>query len=462
MSSEQFENSVVYREPEELNDGENLALRAFQNTRCEHAPSWVLGGVVGGLLTSIFVNAQAGLCIAAMTAGSSFLNTLNQGNKRLKILRGDAPITSVMNAEILKDYKQILGEEEYNHQLDCLGESDLELSKDLQKAVHSRQLETSSKDIKPDDELALCYSNCCLILASSGAGKDFLVSNAIRKSRQQNPNLKLYVLDPKGLPHEKGYYEEIATVFDSRQCGSMADSDITNWIKIHIEKFQELSQNPNEQWLLILTEATLTGGAFSREKDDYLASFLDKFTCTSNGFGNAVWVLAQFPNLKDLGISNNARTQLQTFAILNEKSISKVRQWVRSKVVPKCNEDDLRVMCSRSEVGRAFYSPVADRWAIMPRLTNYSGYDRDSRKFLTQSEPEHPQPKDQHQASRRSEVDKYDEVFEKLLRCDTDNLAIAIQSIDPVDENKLSELMNKIKNQALRKNRVDVISKFKL
>ena len=36
----------------------------------------------------------------------------------------------------------------------------------------------------------------------------------------------------------------------------------------------------------------------------------------------------------------------------------------------------------RSPVGRAIYDYKSDSWQPMPKLKNYSGFDRDSRKFI--------------------------------------------------------------------------------
>lgn len=467
------ESETQIQQPVELTEAEHLALRAFQETRCEHAPTWVLGGILGGLLTSVIINIQAGFFVTIMTAGVAFTNTINQGNKRLRLLKGEQPITSVMSADLLEDYKEVVGEEIFEQQIEQLSDGNFNLSKDVQKLAHTKKLVKNSQDISPDEELAICYSQCCLILASPGAGKDFLVSNAIRRARIQNPALKIYVIDPKGLPHERNYYEGFVDIFDSRQCASMQDGDIAQWVKNNIENFQELNTNVKENWLFVITEATLVGGAFSRLNDDYLAGFTSKFTVTANGFGNALWMLAQFPNLKDLGISNNGRSQLQVFAIVTKETVNKVRQWVRSGVIPKCKESDLKIMCERSDVNRAFYSPVALKWGIMPELKNYSGYDRDNRKFTAVSVQE---PTDNHQASNQSinpktstktrRVDpvqnKWDEVFQKLMEVPTNNLEEAIQLVEPTSVETVSEIAHAIQCNAIRNERMDVLNKFGL
>ena len=51
--------------------------------------------------------------------------------------------------------------------------------------------------------------------------------------------------------------------------------------------------------------------------------------------------------------------------------------------LPEGGKADVFAMCDRSPVGRAIYDYISDSWQPMPKLTNYSGYDRDSRSFLS-------------------------------------------------------------------------------
>ena len=64
----QESETQIQQQPVELTEAEHLALRAFQETRCEHAPTWVLGGILGGLLTSVIINIQAGFFVTIMTS----------------------------------------------------------------------------------------------------------------------------------------------------------------------------------------------------------------------------------------------------------------------------------------------------------------------------------------------------------------------------------------------------------
>jgi hypothetical protein len=88
-----------------------------------------------------------------------------------------------------------------------------------------------------------------------------------------------------------------------------------------------------------------------------------------------------------MGMSGGTRTIFKPIAILSNQDRSAVQQFVRTTFVPTPTggiEELYRIM-DKSRVGRAIYCWQRGHWEPMPELENYSGYDRDSRSYLNES-----------------------------------------------------------------------------
>ncbi|BAY66924.1 hypothetical protein NIES22_70680 (plasmid) [Calothrix brevissima NIES-22] len=449
----------------ELTKREELILAALENSQEEGGEALVLGGILAGFVVGSVFNPFLGGFLALAISGGTLASQFQRGRDRMKMLSGELPIAGKLEGEDLDEYKSLVGEEQFTLELSQLQNGKYELSEDAAKLVRAN----SAIAINPVEQLAMYASRNCLVLGIGGDGKDFLVSNAIRDIKREQPEIKLFIIDPKGLQTEATYYQGVADVFRSNQCGETSDENAIAWFKQVFEEWRTVAGKEGERWLLIVTETTLIGEAFSRSKDNYLKEVISKQLTTGGGFGKSCWVLAQFPNLADLGMSNNSRSQLNVFAVVKRESVTTAAsQWSRTKIIGKIDHHELEALCEASPVNRCFYSPASGRWSMMPELPNYSAYNRDKHQRVKPaslapiSEPQAPTVIQDApaQQSTQSEVEK---VFQALEEAQTTDIIEALKTAYPeIPNNQLNTVIDRIKQEAIAQRRYAIISKFSL
>ena len=80
-----------------------------------------------------------------------------------------------------------------------------------------------------------------LIVGVPGSGKGILISNAIRVLKAKVPNLKVFVIDPKASPKERGYWESIADEYRAFSLKNCEDPDEgAAWLLRCMDAFRRL------------------------------------------------------------------------------------------------------------------------------------------------------------------------------------------------------------------------------
>lgn len=221
----------------------------------------------------------------------------------------------------------------------------------------------------------------------------------------------------------------------------------------------------------MITETTLIGSAFARQKDTYLEESVSKQVTTGSSFGKYLWVLAQNPNLAKLGFDSDSRAQFHTFAVVRRKSAAKATQW--SKVVAKIKKIELEMLCDNSPVDRCFYCPATGQWHPMPKLENHSTFDRDSRKRIQPASETEPTTTAtptviQDTATTPTIIQTPQDDIERLLNAldklpAGDGIVEALKCIDPnIPNDKLNTIIKVIKTEAIKRDRPFLLSKFDL
>jgi hypothetical protein len=230
-----------------------------------------------------------------------------------------------------------------------------------------------------------------LIVGVPGSGKGVTVSVAVRVLRQRNPNLKVFVIDPKASPKERGYWESIADDYRAFSLKNCEDPDEgAAWLLQCMDAFRRL---PGPK--LCIFDELMTAATELELADSKLKALpkLKKFVVGLVGQGDSeaewLWAMTQSPQVKDLGMSGGVRANLRVIGLVSPKNMSAVEALVSTQLIPKPDGGmvELRAIMAASPVGRAVFDGKIARWLPMPKLENHSGFDRDNRSLADEVAP---------------------------------------------------------------------------
>jgi len=224
-----------------------------------------------------------------------------------------------------------------------------------------------------------------LIVGVPGSGKGILISNSIRVLKERNPNLKVFVIDPKASPKERGYWESIADTYRAFSLKNCEDPDEgAAWLLRCMEDFRRL---PGPKLCIfdeLMTAATELELADTKMKAlPKLKKFVVGLVGQGDSEGEWLWAMTQSPQVKDLGMSGGVRANLRVIGLVSPKNMTAVEALVSTQLIPKPDGgmDELRAIMKASPVGRAVFDGKIARWLPMPKLENHSGFDRDNRSL---------------------------------------------------------------------------------
>lgn len=446
----QENNQIIKSESEYI-------LELLQEDRNTQTPV-ALSGFIAGMALTAFVNPIVGAIAFATITGGAIYSRLQRDGIKQKVITGELPAIALASSkDSIQEYKNLVGEEQFIIDLQRVDENTFTTAQPQVRDAIATEKIANAPLINPVEELSDFADKNVLILGISGDGKDFLVSNAVRHIKATQPQIKLFVIDPKGDKKESGYYQSVADKFEFAQCGELDDGQATMWFTQTFENWKALASETDEQWLLIITETTLIGGAFTRQKNNYLEEVLSKQFTTGSSYGKYTWVLAQNPNLAKLGMDSDARDQMHCFAVVHRKSAKKANKWHRVTATIKAKQ--LEMLCDTSPVKRAFYCPGTGEWHSMPKLENYSSFDRDNRKRLQPTNTTHTAP-----TKLQTQPDEIDRLLETLDKHPTgDTLPVALKAIDPnIPSDKIEAIAQIVKTEAPKRNKPYLLSKFSL
>ncbi|MCX5962123.1 MAG: hypothetical protein NT070_02980, partial [Cyanobacteria bacterium] len=198
-----------------------------------------------------------------------------------------------------------------------------------------------------------------LIVGTPGSGKGVTVSNAVRVLKSQNPALTVMMIDPKGDPNERGYWEPVTDIFESFALMDCLDPDEgAEWLLRCMSKFQKLPAPK----LLIFDE--LLAASIELEMADKsmkalpkLKKFMAGIVAQGDSKGVWVWAMSQSPQCSDLGLNGGVRGNLRIIAIVSPKNKTAIQVITSTKLVPMVEGgmDELDKIMAASPVGRAVF-----------------------------------------------------------------------------------------------------------
>ena len=225
-----------------------------------------------------------------------------------------------------------------------------------------------------------------LIFGTPGAGKGMNISNAIRTLRAKYPKLTIMMVDPKGNPAERGYWQNQVDIFESKAILKTHPRSAAEWMLDCSDKFRSLDGPKLLIWDELYATITIL-------KSQHIGTGKEAFPCLTDfqvflsthlslGPSEGIWVwgMSQSANLSDLGLTSGGLSTTRIIALVSPDNVGAVEGYLATKAItaPKGGMDEIDRLMDSSPVGRACYDGKTKRWYPMARLENHSGFDRDS------------------------------------------------------------------------------------
>ncbi|MBD2451134.1 hypothetical protein H6G76_29190 [Nostoc sp. FACHB-152] len=216
-----------------------------------------------------------------------------------------------------------------------------------------------------------------------GSGKGITISNAIDAIKRLHPGIHIFYIDPKGDEKETGYFNGRVDTLKRAKIVEMSPNEAVTWVKECFNEFQKI-KGPK---LIILDEGTAVCSKFKNAKGEigWLKDKIISYCSCGDSSGWHFWIVVQNPHTDDLGISGGLRSQLTSVALVSPDNVPAYSAMIATQLIPsdrKITSTQVMEIAAQSPVGRAVYYGGINEWFPMPQLKNFSGYDRDTNKFI--------------------------------------------------------------------------------
>lgn len=375
--------------------------------------------VIGGILAGFTVAAATAFPLTgALVTGWAWYNAYRkvQGtNKNEQAISEYGCVAHVLKGDKLADFRQQVGDEEALRQIQWASDRGYAMSGDAQDLLESavtkpvavpvgdrisqvagsvqgaisKFLPAANAQVqvidKPANDLISAMADRVrntLVIGAQGSGKGLTISNALDAVKQKHPDTTIFYIDPKNDEKETGYFNGRVDVLRRIKGLEKSPSAVVEWFKASIKEFQV---TPGKK-LLILDEATFLSTLMKNEGEgNWFKSLIVGLVSVGDSAGWNIWILCLNPNTDDIGISGGLRSQLMPLALITADSLATYTALISTQWLPKDKKlpsERIQELCNESEVNRCYYYGKFNSWNPLPRLNNFSGYDRDSRTQL--------------------------------------------------------------------------------
>lgn len=389
MSS--FDLTKTNKEPEEWRQ---VALQRVGNNNLQ---AHVFGGFALAATVAVMSTPLTGALVAGYVLWSAVEKGRNQ-QKNFEAVRNGC-VAHVLEDSEFRAYARQVGQEKIMQELKYAHEENYELSNTALDylEVQAPQILNPSKTqpllqptLSTSTEYQIDYSidivkemvapvRNCIVFGIGGSGKGMLVSNAIRKVKTENPNRKIFYIDPKNEPAEYGYTEGHCDVIRRFTADGKSSAEICEFITNTLKEYQAWVVNQEES-LLIIDEGSTLGDAAKKEKNDDIGTLILHIASLGGAKRKNMWLMAQSPFVGPLGLNLSTTSQITPVCLISDVNTSVLKQWSKSSILEKITLDELNKLIEESPVHRAVYFGGTSKWYAMPELTNYSDIDRDNNK----------------------------------------------------------------------------------
>ncbi len=369
----------------------NWSVIAYQTADNDKAAQTLVIGLVIGVTiagTSPLLGAALGLYFAVKG-----IQKACNADKNKKYIRDSGCVAHVLEGGNFRAYldqngeAQVLSELQFaereglsfsNEAMDFYEEKGTQTATQLQQAPTEATISTMPKQINIIEEMTTRITNTAII-GIPGSGKGVVMSNAIHEAKKKHPDLKVFVINPKNDPKELGYFNE-CDVVKSFACMDAKPNAVAVWAECCFDDYAVYALQ-NTRTLLVIDEGTMLGNKLQQAKSTLLADKLTSYTSGGDSTGRNVWFAMQSPFVAG-GLNLSIFSQMTSIVIAFQENIGALAQWKSAKIFKSLSLDVVADLIEKSSTGRAVYFGKTGQWYAMPKLNNYSGYDRDSRQYL--------------------------------------------------------------------------------
>ena len=248
-----------------------------------------------------------------------------------------------------------------------------------------------------------------LIVGTPGSGKGIFVSNALDalKHNSQRPTTIFY-LDPKNDPKEDGYFQ--GRVDDDklfRLDAMTADAEeVYEWAINSLASYDAFDCGTGIK-LIVFDELKLVMSILGNVKGavGWLVTKLSAYSTSGESRGIVLWGISQSAHTR-AGFDGSDRSIFVPVFIVDGRNISASEGLLACKMIPsdrRISSVEIKRLCEKSPVNRAIFYGGTNKWYPMPKLENFSGFDRDSRTFIGNNNPTKIQPENLY----KEQIDKH-------------------------------------------------------
>lgn len=368
--------------------------RALERSTDNKSSFLPIGGLVLGILVASTTGfPPTGLLVFAWAVYEAFARNNRMGRNEIAITQYGC-VAHCLAEDDFRDFCAQVGDEEALKQLHWAKSNSYRLSEIAEDYLDSRrppQLIDQAPSVSftqatPDlpGMLAKSMKNS-LIIGVPGAGKGIFVSNALEAVKRSTHKVTVFYLDPKGDANESGYFSGRVDRLYRADVITQSPVEIYEWIVASLADFDSTPIDGIK--LLVFDELTAIAGILKTVKgaSQWLKSRITSYSSSGSSRGIILWGIAQNAHLANLGFDGGTRSIFIPVFLISADQVTASTDILRSGMIPeesKLDPDGIIRLCKQSEVNRAIFYGGLNEWFPAVRMENYSGFDRDSRKFL--------------------------------------------------------------------------------
>lgn len=392
-----FDVNKIQRSPEEW------SATAFKQTT-ENNIQWKIAlGIIVAAVAASATSPITGIAIALWSIFSS-IQQAKEIQRNQTAIREYGCVAHVLDGDDFRAYHQQVGSEAVNAELKFANQQGYALSDASADYLEDEQVIPTPQQLLPSPSINHQYpvtntqssvhenSNIfdivraisapvqnCIILGVGGSGKGILVSNSLRRIKADNPNRKIFYVDPKNEPGEYGYLEGVVDVVRRKTCANKCPEEICDWLDEVLDEYIEWS-NQQEETLFVIDEGMVIGDACKKTKNTRIGTLILHIASLGGAKKQNVWLVTQTPYVGAMGLNLTSASQMKWVTLIGQNDLGVIKQWGKASTMENISLDMLGSLTKESPVNRAVYWGGSSKWYALPELSNYSAIDRDNNK----------------------------------------------------------------------------------
>lgn len=369
---------------------------AYQTADNDRSAETLVLGLVLGIGVASFSTPLLGFAVGGYFALKGMKRAYH-ADKNKKYIKDTGCVAHVLCGSDFRAYLDQNGRDQVLAELLFASSENLEFSPDasdyweLERETNSQAIESGDDNQSTPESVQVGEIDIIAELTDriqniagiglGGSGKGMLIANACRAVKAKHPGKKIFLINGKDDPREYGYFQGIVDEERRLHCETAKPQTVAAWFESAIADYDKYVQGNNGA-LLIIDEGTIIGARLQAAKSTALNDKIIGITSSGNSTGKRIWVFYQTPFVGGNGSNLSANSPLISLVIVRSDSIGVLEQWRRSSLFKKFSSSEVEELAKKSECDRAVYWGGSATWYPMPKLENYSAYDRDTETYL--------------------------------------------------------------------------------